>query len=491
MIAVKDNFVTERLPTTCASSILNGFTGNAESTVCRILQEVGMDIAGKTNMDEFGMGSHSQNSAYGPVQNGFGKNAQSPGGSSGGSAMAVADGIVSIAIGSDTGGSVRLPAAYTGTVGFKPSYGRISRNGLVPYANSLDTVGIIARNTNDVMALFQILDKYDPADPTSLRPESRTRIHEARRKRQVDFGHHYLESEDVKFSFVGPRSKGETPAETSMPRDRYKRYTSGYLRRIGVPNEYNIAEMHPVVRQAWLRTLSMLANKGHTIVPISLPNTKLALAAYYVLAPAEASSNLAKYDGVRYGTPRDLSTADNENGLLYANYRGEHFGEEVKRRILLGTFTLSAAAKDNYFVQAQKVRRLVQQDFNNVFAFGHPLLPHTRHQNSSSDRTVDLIIVPTAPTPPPKIQDLEGQSPVQSYINDVFTVPASLAGLPAISVPAAADEDIPATPDRHVGMQVIGQYGDDLNVLNFTRYDIEGTMNFDEARELTWSRKRM
>jgi len=437
------------------------------------------------------MGSHSQHSAYGPVQNGTGRNAQSPGGSSGGSAMAVANRLVSVAIGSDTGGSVRLPAAYTGTVGFKPSYGRISRNGLIPYANSLDTVGIIARNTNDVMSLFKLLDKHDPADPTSLRPESRARIHEARRKRQVDFGHHYLGVNDTKLTFVGSRSNNEILANDFVPKDKYKRYASGYLRRIGVPDEYNIAEMHPVVRQAWLRTLSMLVDKGHTIVPISLPNTKLALAAYYVLAPAEASSNLAKYDGVRYGTPRDPNTADNESGPLYANYRGQHFGEEVQRRILLGTFTLSAAAKDNYFIQAQKVRRLVQQDFNNVFAFGHPLLPHTRHQNSSSDQAVDLIIVPTAPTPPPKIQDLQGQSPIQSYINDVFTVPASLAGLPAISIPAAVDEDIPATPDRHVGMQVIGQYGDDLSVLNFTRYDIEGTMNFDEARELTWSRKRM
>ena len=230
--------------------------------------------------------------------------------------MAVANRVVSVAIGSDTGGSVRLPAAYTGTVGFKPSYGRISRNGLIPYANSLDTVGIIARNTNDVTALYKILDKHDPADPTSLRPESRARIHEARRKRQVDFGHHYLEGEDTKITFVGSRSNKEIPANDSVPKDKYKRYASGYFRRIGVPDEYNIAEMHPVVRQAWLRTLSMLVDKGHTIVPISLPNTKLALAAYYVLAPAEASSNLAKYDGVRYGTPRNPNTADNENGPL-------------------------------------------------------------------------------------------------------------------------------------------------------------------------------
>ena len=238
-----------------------------------------------------------------------------------------------------------------------------------------------------------------------------------------------------------------------------------YTRRIGVPLEYNIEEMHPLVRWAWTATLSHLQHQYNCeIVPISLPSTEHALSAYYVLAPAEASSNLAKYDGVRYGEKR-TAQADADGGPLYSEYRGENFGAEVRRRILLGTYTLSAGAMDNYFIQAQKVRRLVQQDFDAVFRMPNPL----RDNREANIEGVDVIIVPTAPTPPPYVQSLEHQTPVQRYMNDVFTVPASLAGLPAISVPAPAHPDHPWNPEVAIGMQAIAQYGDDHSLVYFAQ----------------------
>lgn len=238
----------------------------------------------------------------------------------------------------------------------------------------------------------------------------------------------------------------------------------------------------------------MLSSHGHEIIPISLPTTQQALAAYYVLAPAEASSNLAKYDGVRYGTKRLPNVPDNHDGPLYSHYRGTFFGDEVKRRILLGTFSLSAGAMDNYFIQAQKVRRLVQHDFNKVFALPHPLMNEYGRPSlpDSSTDVVDLIVVPTAPTPPPLLSEARAQSSLDSYINDVFTVPASLAGLPAISVPVLADDDLPALPERKIGMQIIGQYGDDLDVLRFARIEIEANMRTNTRQgTTTLTRKRM
>lgn len=474
--------------------ILEGFEAPSQSRVGELLEGAGIQILAKTNMDEFGMGSHSINSAYGAVQNGLGRNAQSAGGSSGGSAMAVADAMVHVAIGSDTGGSVRLPAAYTGTVGFKPSYGRISRNGLVPYANSLDTVGIISNNVTNAGRFYKILNRADAADPTCQTPLTRQRIN------------YILNQRDVR-----PRGKRSQPGDSvirvipqigrgssHVAKTRYSRLEQSTVmrrpgRKIGVPEEYNIQEMHPLVRQAWTRTLSLLSDLGHKIIPISLPSTQQALSAYYVLAPAEASSNLAKYDGVRYGMPRPSDQPDNHNGPLYSHYRGLFFGDEVKRRILLGTFSLSAGAIDNYFIQAQKVRRLVQEDFNNVFSLAHPLMDHnyTSRNDADSDH-VDLILVPTAPTLPPLISEVEHQSPLDSYINDVFTVPASLAGLPAISVPVIADDDLPVIPERSIGMQVIGQYGDDLDVLNFARTAIEANMNIGtKSGTRTLTRQRL
>ncbi|KAF3401871.1 Glutamyl-tRNA [Penicillium rolfsii] len=437
LISIKDNICTRDLPTTCASGILDTFTSPFNATIVDQLEAAGAVIAGKTNLDEFGMGSHSVHSRFGAVKN-LRRDRDggdlSAGGSSGGSAVAVAADQCYAALGTDTGGSVRLPAAYTGVVGFKPSYGLLSRWGVVAYANSLDTVGILGKKTSSVRDVFSILNKHDARDPTNITSSSRSRI----------------------------LSHLQAPRLAS-------RLTSSFL-RIGVPLEYNISELTPSVRQAWLLSLGHLQKQGHTIHPVSLPATKHALSAYYVLAPAEASSNLAKYDGVRYGTRYDGPDSDGQpDGYLYAKTRGNGFGAEVQRRILLGTFSLSADAMDNYFIQAQRVRRLVQRDFNAVFAAAHPFAAASDAAETVQSTTadVDVIVCPTAPSPPPRLSDVSaGSSPLDAYVNDVFTVPASLAGLPAISVPVtvAESEQNPAS-DEMAGIQVIGQYGDDELVL--------------------------
>jgi aspartyl-tRNA(Asn)/glutamyl-tRNA(Gln) amidotransferase subunit A len=350
--------------------------------------------------------------------------------------------ILGRALGTDTGGSVRLPAAYTGILGFKPSYGLISRWGVIAYANSLDTVGILGGTCETVRNTFGkvpfaigihteileanlttgkgILNQYDARDPTSLPSQSRSRILEL-------ISNHRRE---------GPL-------------------------RIGVPIEYNIQELSPTVKQAWESTIKTLKSQGHSIHPVSLPATRQALSAYYVLAPAEASSNLAKYDGIRYGT-RAKARTDSEAGYLYAQTRGEGFGDEVRRRILLGAFSLSAEAMDNYFIQAQKVRRLVQADFDGAFRLPNPLQTERRGDGTG----VDVLICPTAPSVPPTLESLRDSSPIDAYMNDVFTVPASLAGLPAMSVPVAVESEAQRVDGVNtVGIQVIGQYGDDDLVL--------------------------
>ena len=427
-IAVKDNIVTKDFPTTAASKILNGYNPPFDATVVQLLRQHGASISSKTNLDEFGMGSHSQHSSSGPVLSNYKRNGVplSPGGSSGGSAVAVQRGECWAALGTDTGGSVRLPAAYTGVVGFKPSYGLLSRWGVIQYANSLDTVGILACSVKDARMVFRSLNKYDTQDPTSLPPSVRHRIN----------------------------GQNSTKAKRGV--------------RIGVPVEYNLHELSPIVRSAYIRTLSALQSAGHTLRPISLPSTRQALSAYYVLAPAEASSNLAKYDGIRYGY-RTIGpdASPKSNSPLYAQTRGEGFGDEVKRRILLGAYTLSSEAIDNYFIQAQKVRRLVQQDFDRVFAQANPLLDH--HVARPVDEGVDVVLTPTAPTLPPTVEDVKKQSPVESYMNDVFTVPASLAGLPAISLPLQLSDSERKGMGKQdvtsVGMQLIGQFGQDEMVL--------------------------
>ncbi|KAI7197191.1 A subunit of putative glutamyl-tRNA amidotransferase [Hortaea werneckii] len=441
-IAIKDNIVTRDLPTTAASKALSGFNSPFDATVVRLLREHGALISSKTNLDEFGMGSHSQHSHFGAVTSPFSRDGQhlSAGGSSGGSAVAVATGRAWAALGTDTGGSVRLPAAYTGTVGFKPSYGLLSRWGVIQYANSLDTVGVLAKQVEDVRRVFRSLNAWCKEDPTSLPTSLRERL--------------------KKESGSGQRKR----------------------LRIGVPAEYNIEELSSPVRAAYSRTLSALQSAGHTLHAISLPSTRRALSAYYILAPAEASSNLAKYDGVRYGH-RTSSGPDasptTQNLPLYAQTRGEAFGAEVQRRILLGAYTLSSEALSNYFIQAQRVRRLVQRDFDRVFAHPNPL--HDDHTGGKStvvgsreepDETgvVDIILTPTAPTLPPTVEEVRRQSPVESYMNDVFTVPASLAGFPAVSVPVSLSAEertgLGEGDVESVGLQCIGQFGDDEGVLS-------------------------
>lgn len=449
-----------------------------------------MVLLAKTNMDEFGMGSHSRNSAFGPVTNGGsirGKadaDALSVGGSSGGSALAVAARLAHIGIGTDTGGSVRLPAAYMGLCGFKPSYGRISRNGIIPYANSLDTVGVITRTAAEARLVFDVLDRPDPKDPTCLTKDSRIRIMRAKTERRVvSTGSAILHNTYDTTSEPRAESTPDAAQKPSRSYMRQQRYTR--KRRIGVPLEYNIAEMHPLVRWSWVATLSYLQSQNCEIIPISLPSTKHALSAYYILAPAEASSNLAKYDGVRYGEQRSHTTDDDE-GQLYASHRYEKFGPEVKRRILLGTYSLSAGAMDNYFIQAQKIRRMVQKDFDSVFSMPNPL----QSDAHGVENGVDLILCPTAPTPPPHIDFLESTTPLESYMNDVFTVPASLAGLPAISVRGPEHPDHPWKPEISVGMQVIGQYGDDYSVLYFAQNVLERFHHRQTARNLQ-VKKRM
>ncbi|KAH0491730.1 hypothetical protein TgHK011_003141 [Trichoderma gracile] len=434
-LAVKDNITTEEFPTQCASGILGQHASPFEATIVRQLRARGASIVGKTNMDEFGMGSHSTHSVHGPVRNPLAATGEdvSAGGSSGGSAVAVAVGDADVALGTDTGGSVRLPAAYTGIVGYKPSYGMLSRFGVVPYANSLDTVGLLARDVEPIRKLVfdtGLYEEHDANDPTSLSLATRQRC---------------------------------SKAFPSNPPDLSQL-------TIGVPVEYNIAELDPSIRDAWVAAASALESQGARIVPVSLPSTKEALCAYYILAPAEASSNLAKYDGVRYGIRGSEGDAAGET--LYSETRGAGFGAEVKRRILLGTYSLSSEAMDNYFIQAQRIRRLIQRDFDRVFKLDNPLYEprqfdlsemssDTALQDKQGPAQVDFLLSPTAPTYPPKLSEIQKRSSVDVYMNDVLTVPASLAGLPAVSVPVKIDQShrFPA------GIQLIAQYWDDRRLL--------------------------
>lgn len=433
-IGIKANIVTSSASpcvdeSIASSASLKGFTSPFDSTVVRKLRECGGVVEDLLRtyqrMDEFGMGSHSQNLRSPVVDGPFTRDGVplSPGGSSGGSAVAVALGQCDVALGTDTGGSVRLPAAYCGIVGFKPSYGRISRWGVVQYANSLDTVGMLGRRVWDVERVFAVVDGEDWRDGTCLGGKVRRRM--------------------------GREGNG---VEKKL--------------RIGVPVEYHLAEVSREVRETWKGTLTLLRDAGHSLHVVSLPSTRSALSAYYILAPAEASSNLAKYDGIRYGH-RTESGADARPNVdpplpLYAQTRNEGFGEEVKRRILLGAYTLSSAAMDNYFIQAQKIRRLVQRDFDKVFARLNPLL-----DNAGSDEggEVDVLFTPTAPTLPPTVDEVKKQTSLESYMNDVFTVPASLAGLPAISIPAPVQGGGREGGVGTVGMQLVGQFGDDGLVL--------------------------
>lgn len=386
-LGIKDLFCTEAIQTTSGSHILDGFKPPYESTVTQKLKDAGAVFLGKTNMDEFAMGSANITSYYGNAISPW-KRADSkdltPGGSSGGSAAAVAGGLCIAATGTDTGGSIRQPAAFSGIVGLKPTYGRCSRWGIVAFASSLDQAGPLTRDVRDAALMLEVMAGHDPKDSTSA-------------LREVP-------------SFEKVLNQG----------------VKGL--KVGIPREYRLEGMNEEIMKLWEKGQTWLKDAGAEIVEISLPHTKYCLPTYYVLAPAEASSNLARYDGVRYGLRVPGKTLDE----LYENTRNEGFGLEVQRRILIGTYVLSAGYYDAYYLKAQKVRTLITQDFNTAF------------------ETVDVILTPTTPTPAFAL-DEKPTDPVVMYLNDVLTVPANLAGLPGLSVPAGlSKEGLP------LGLQLLG-----------------------------------
>eukprot|EP01104_Vermistella_antarctica_P017539 TRINITY_DN6228_c0_g1_i1.p1 TRINITY_DN6228_c0_g1~~TRINITY_DN6228_c0_g1_i1.p1 ORF type:complete len:609 (+),score=102.51 TRINITY_DN6228_c0_g1_i1:257-2083(+) len=418
-IAIKDNFCTTDLPTTCASSILKDYVSPFDASVVARLRTAGAVVIGKTNMDEFSMGSGSAHSHFGPVLNPWSNERTGPrvpGGSSGGSAAAVASGLVLGAIGSDTGGSVRQPAAYCGIVGLKPSYGLASRYGLIAYASSLDTPGVLTRTVEDAALMLDVISGHDARESTSMKP---------------------------------PQSDVETGGSLKYLSAAREGASGVAGLRVGVPKEYSVMEMSESARALWTEGIRAMREAGADVIEVSLPHTRFALPAYYLLASAEAASNLARFDGVRYGSRENGGSID----AVYTNTRSQHFGDEVKRRILLGTFALSRNSFESYYVHAQRVRSLVIDDFSQVFA--------------AADGGVDVLLTPTAPSPAYLQPDAHagGATDVEEYLNDIMTIPASLAGLPSISVPVfAKDGDIGAvsgggddvsTAELPFGMQLI------------------------------------
>ncbi|MDF2603277.1 Asp-tRNA(Asn)/Glu-tRNA(Gln) amidotransferase subunit GatA [Sphingomonas sp.] len=400
-IGMKDLFCTKGVPTTAASHILEGFTPQYESTVSQNLWNAGAGMLGKLNMDQFAMGSSNETSAFGNVISPWRSNDGSttplaPGGSSGGSSSAVAARLCPGATGTDTGGSIRQPAAFTGISGIKPTYGRCSRWGTIAFASSLDQAGPMARDVRDCAIMLEAMSGFDAKDATSL---------------------------DL------PVPQWEQSLNASM---------AG--KRVGIPREYRVDNMPEEIEALWQQGIAWMKDAGAEIVEVSLPHTKYALPAYYIIAPAEASSNLARYDGVRYGL-RDLPDGANLQEM-YAATRAAGFGDEVKRRILIGTYVLSAGFYDAYFTQASKVRTLIAQDFEKAW------------------ESCDVLLTPTAPSAAFALGE-KSADPLAMYLNDVFTVPSSLAGLPAMSVPGGLDrKGLP------LGLQVIGKALDEQGVLN-------------------------
>ena len=393
-VAIKDNIVTLDHPTTCASRILEGYRSPFESTATRRLREAGAMIACKANMDEFAMGSSTEHSAFGRVKNPLSPG-RVPGGSSGGSAALVAAGVVPAALGSETGGSVRQPAAFCGIVGVKPSYGRVSRYGLVAFGSSLDVISVFGRTVDDASRVLAAISGHDPLDAT-------------------------------------------TPAKAPMglpgPRGDLRNLT------IGLPREYFPADLDPAVRASCDRTVAAMRELGATIREVDLPHSPYAVATYYIVAPAEAAANLARYDGVRYGPARPAGLPDVR--ALYRETRGRGFGAEVRRRILIGTYVLSAGYYDAYYGKAQAMRARIAADFRKVF-----------------DSGVDFIFTPSTPTPAFCAGE-KTDDPVSMYLADVFTCPVSLAGLPGVSVPVGRINGLP------LGGQIIAPYFADEAMLS-------------------------
>jgi len=419
-IGMKDLFCTKGVPATAASLILEGFTPTYESTVSGKLFAAGAGMLGKLNMDQFAMGSSNETSAFGNVISPWkrkdgGNAALTPGGSSGGSAAAIAARLCPAATGTDTGGSIRQPAAFTGIAGIKPTYGRCSRWGVVAFASSLDQAGPMAQDVRDCAIMLEAMTGFDAKDATSL----------------------------------------------DLPLPAWEAGLSADLRgkTIGIPKEYRVENMPPEIDALWQQGIAWMKDAGAEIIEVSLPHTKYALPAYYIIAPAEASSNLARYDGVRYGL-RDLPEGANLQDM-YAATRAAGFGDEVKRRIMIGTYVLSAGFYDAYFTQASKVRTLIARDFEHAF------------------QKCDYLLTPTAPSAAFALGEKQAD-PIAMYLNDVFTVPASLAGLPAMSVPGGLDaQGLP------LGLQIIGRPLDEQGVLN-AGLAIEQRAGFVARPEAWW-----
>jgi aspartyl-tRNA(Asn)/glutamyl-tRNA(Gln) amidotransferase subunit A len=382
-LALKDNIVTVEQPTTCGSRILEGYRSPYNATVVDRLRSAGALVAVKANLDEFAMGSSTEHSAYGRVKHPVDP-ARVPGGSSGGSAALVAAGVVPAALGSETGGSVRQPASFCGVVGVKPSYGRVSRYGLVAFGSSLDCISVFGRTVDDAARVLSVMSGHDPLDATTIdRP----------------------------------------PMRVPLTRSDLRGLT------IGIPREYYPPDLHGGVAAALVAAKNCVRELGAQIREVSLPNSAHAVPTYYIIAPAEAAANLARYDGVRYGVRRVGTEGDIRS--LYRATRGQGFGPEVQRRILVGTYVLSAGYYDAYYKKAQRVRSLIAQDFREVFASG-----------------VDLLLTPTTPTPAFKAGE-KTEDPVAMYLADIFVCPINLAGLPAVSIPAGRSEGLP------IGAQLI------------------------------------
>ena len=411
-VAIKDVIITRDVRTSCGSRMLHDYYPPYDATVVQHLQSHGAILLGKTNCDEFAMGSSTENSAFRPTRNPWDLH-RVPGGSSGGSAACVAAREAPVALGTDTGGSIRQPAAFCGVVGLKPTYGRVSRFGLVAFASSLDQAGPIAHTVRDSAIMLKSMASVDAKDTTS-----------------VD-----LPVPDYEAA-IGKSVKGL---------------------KIGIPAEYRLDGMPADIEALWQKGIDWLKDAGAEIVDIAMPHTKYALPAYYIVAPAEASSNLARYDGVRYG----LRVPGKDIVEMYENTRAEGFGEEVKRRILIGTYVLSAGFYDAYYTQAQKIRTLVSRDFEQAFG------------------QCDAILAPTTPTASFPLGSLN-EDPLTMYLNDVFAVPASLAGLPAMSVPAMVNDD-----GLPLGLQIVGKPFDEQGVLN-TGLAIQQRAGFDAQPEKWW-----
>jgi len=409
-IAIKDNISTKGIKTTCASKILYNFIPPYDAFVIQRLKEAGAIIIGKTNLDEFAMGSSTENSYFGPTKNPWNLE-RVPGGSSGGSCAAIACDETILALGSDTGGSIRQPAALCGVVGFKPTYGRVSRFGLIAFASSLDQIGPITKDVVDCALLLNVICGYDPQDSTAVN----------------------LPTPDFTKSLIND--------------------ISGI--KIGIPDEYFIEGVDVEVKESVEKAIKLLENLGAEILEVSLPHTEYCVSVYYLIAPAEASSNLARYDGVQYGYRAEHIAHSTEHRLLemYERTRSEGFGKEVKRRIMLGTYALSAGYYDAYYLKAQKVRTLIKQDFEEAF------------------KRSDVLITPTSPTPAFKI-GAKTDDPIQMYLSDIFTISANLAGIPGISIPCGFTHD-----GLPIGLQILAPLFGEEKLLQVA-YTFEQNTNY-------------